>query len=273
MSDVHQLEISVEGTGDDTLMIDEEQSRVSPAYFRKQNNLTITFVNETDCNLIGKLQAAHQGNLSSCRFGVGVVTGQNNDFLSKIAGEGFEPIYTGKEVSPYFLEAPNRFIKWDRTKFQQVAPDEIYRAPIKLVYKTISPILTVALDRTKSLTTNSANIIVPDGVAMSPESLAAILNSSAASYLYVKLSGKVNKIGKEHLLSLPIPSVTRAQDEEIRQLLGDGTNAGRNQRLDDYVANQLYGLDDTEMIYIKSVLRRFGGRFSIEDSSVKVALT
>ena len=272
MSDVHQLEISTAGTEGGTLMIDEEENRVSSEYFRNQKNLTITFVNETDVHLIERMRSSHQITLASCKFGLGVVTGQNSDFLSKVAGEGVEPIYTGKEVSPYVLQDPNNFIRWDRSRMQQVAPDMIYRAPIKLVYKTISPILTVAIDRTKSLTTNSANIIVPEGLAMSPESLAAILNSSAASYLYVKLSGRVNKIGKEHLLALPIPLVTSTQDDDIRQMLSDSPNAATMQRLDDYVARKLYGLDDAEALYIKSVMRRFGGRFGVGDPSVKVAL-
>jgi len=263
MSDVHQLEISSTGNGDDVLMIDEEQSIVSAGYFRNQDNLTITFVNQTDVQLIEKIRLAHKGSLASCRFGLGIVTGQNSDFLTAVPSAALEPIHTGKEVSAYALRSPNRFIKWDRSKLQQVAPDEIYRAPVKLVYKTISPILTVALDRTKSLTTNSANIIVPEGLQMSPESLVAILNSSVASYLYVKLSGRVNKIGKEHLLALPIPSVTCAQDDELRELVCGDMNAATMLRIDNYVANELYDLDGTETLYIRKVLSRFGGRFSI----------
>jgi hypothetical protein len=262
MSDVHQLQISAPDGGNQVLMVDNEQTVVSADYFRDQSNLTITFVSPTDVELIEKIRYAHKGTLAACTFGLGVVTGQNRDFLRKEPSNGWEPIYTGKEVAAFALQEPKRFIKWERSKLQQVAPDEIYRAPVKLVYKTISPIVTVAVDRTKSLTTNSANIIVPTGMDMSAESLSAIMNSSVASFLYVKLSGRVNKIGKEHLLALPIPVVTRSQDERLREMVREHKDGLSFSRMDDFVAGELYGLDSGQVLHVRNFVGQFGGRFA-----------
>jgi hypothetical protein len=268
MSDVHQIEISHLGNDDKTRMVDGKESVVSTQYFRRQDNLTITFLGDRDVQLIEQIQREHKGRLTSCRFGLGVVTGQNSDFLKQEAGVGLEPIYTGKEIAPYTFRPPMHYIKWDRAQMQQVAPDAIYRAPLKLVYKTIASILTVAIDRTKSLTTNSANIIVPDGLEMSGESLAAILNSSVASYLYVKCSGRVNKIGKEHLLALPIPAATTSQDAWLQERVKSNLSVLDMLQIDDFVGRELYGLSDAQMLHVRSELLQFGGRFSVQESSL-----
>jgi hypothetical protein len=142
---------------------------------------------------------------------------------------------------------PRKYIAFDRKSLQQVAPDAIYRAPVKLVYKMVCRTLKVALDRSGCLTTNSANIIVPDPKLMSPEALTAILNSSFASFLYVKLFGNVNKIAKTHLLALPIPEVSPAQDQWLCEQVARLPDPEILKQIDTFVAVGLYGVTESDL--------------------------
>lgn len=255
MSDVYQLEVS-HGESETVLMEGATSSHSSKSFIKSFKNSIFCFLSDQEINLIKQAQSTCSDTLQSCSFGLGVVTGDNSKWLSDVCEDGMEPIFSGKEVYPYSLSDPRWFISFERERLQQVAPDEIYRAPVKLVYKTISRTLIVALDRTGSLTTNSANIIVPDCTLMSPESLAAILNSSFASFLYAKMFGNVNKIGKEHLLALPIPAVSYAQDcwltDQVNVL--DGRDA--ISRLDEFVALRLYGISRKEFEFVRESVPR-----------------
>lgn len=66
-------------------------------------------------------------------WALGIVTGDNKKTLVDILLPEYEPVFTGKEVHRYTLAAPKKYIKYDRTKFQQVAKDEIYFASEKLI--------------------------------------------------------------------------------------------------------------------------------------------
>ena len=66
---------------------------------------------------------------------------------------------------------------FDRNNLQQVAPDNIYRAPQKLIYKTINKYIKITIDDTQSLTTNSANIIIPNIIGFDIYTIMGILNS------------------------------------------------------------------------------------------------
>lgn len=130
-----------------------------------------------------------------------------------------EPIYSGKEIThKYSFDPPKNYIIFDRSNLQQVAPDEIYRAPAKLVYKTINKYLKVVIDTSKSLTTNSANIIIPNIEELNIYTILAFMNSYLYSFYYLKKFGGVNKVAKENLIALPFPALTDAQQKNIISL-------------------------------------------------------
>ncbi len=253
MSDVYQIEV---GHGKSTSIVMEASDTTTrtPEFIKSFKNSIFSFLTDREVYLIELARARCTRSLSGCQFGLGVVTGNNKKFLHDTPLPGSEPIYSGKEVQPYQLSAPQKYIAFHRERLQQVAPDAIYRAPVKLVYKTISRTLKVAIDRTGSLTTNSANIIIPDPSLMSPEALAAILNSSLASFLYVKLFGNVNKIGQAHLVALPIPEVSPEYDRWLCKQASQPPDPATQECIDEFVALQLYGVSKDDLEFVRAAL-------------------
>ncbi|MBQ9129039.1 MAG: hypothetical protein IJY15_14940, partial [Thermoguttaceae bacterium] len=90
---------------------------------------------------------------------------------------GCEAIYTGEEVEPFRLKPPRFYLRYDRSRLQQVAKEEIYRAPEKLIYRFVSQRLTFAYDASQRLTLNSANALIPRIPGASAKTVAALLNS------------------------------------------------------------------------------------------------
>lgn len=245
VSNVYQLEVR-HGQTSLVRMEGPVSASLSKDMIYSLKNKIFAFLSTEDIEIIEQARAVGHLSMRSCKFGLGVVTGNNEAWLSDICGPRMEPIYSGKEVEYFRLLEAQQFIEFDRENLQQVAPDDIYRAPVKLVYKTISKTLKVAIDYTGALTTNSANIIVPDLTLMTAESWAAILNSSVASFLYRKMFGGVNKIGKEHLLALPVPAVSERQMRWIAEELDCAPDIGSLERMDEFVAIELFGLSTTQ---------------------------
>ncbi|WP_334303208.1 TaqI-like C-terminal specificity domain-containing protein, partial [Coprococcus eutactus] len=53
-----------------------------------------------------------------------------------------------------------RFIASDISLYQQAAPERIYRAPEKLIYRCINRQLVFAYDESRHLTLNSCNLVI-----------------------------------------------------------------------------------------------------------------
>jgi TaqI-like C-terminal specificity domain len=188
MSDMYMIELN-KGQGSRTLFVDSSKIKMNRQTFRDLKNHIFVQLSDTDLRIIEKANLQKSFDLSNSIFGLGVVTGNNAEFLSDSPRKGYEPIYTGKEVTKYQLSEPNKYIRFDRESLQQVAPDEIYRTDSKLIYKTISKTLRFALDKSGSLTTNSANIVIPRLPGYDATSVMAMLNSDLYSFLYIKLFG------------------------------------------------------------------------------------
>ena len=142
---------------------------------------------------------------------------------------------------------------YDRSQFQQVAKDEIYRSPEKLVYKFISDKLVFAYDDNKSLFLNSSNILIPSIPGMSVKTVMAFLNSDLYSFLYRKLFGEI-KILKGNLLELPFPAISVETNTEIEQIIDqiiisqDASLVGTLQK----IIYDVFQLTEEEVKYINS---------------------
>ena len=156
-------------------------------------------------------------------------------------------------MQKYRLSPPKKYLKFERAELQQVAPDSIYRAPEKLVYKVISYRLNFALDTTGSLTSNSANIVIPKIADLSTISVLGFLNSQLYSYLHFKLFGGVNKVAKENLMALPLPALNKTESEELDNLCRLAVETGTDSSVEDFV-NNLFGLSDQEIRHIEKVV-------------------
>ncbi len=125
-------------------------------------NLIFNLLSDDDLSIVRIVKDRGRFSLQNSIWALGIVTGDNKRKIPPKCHDGMEKIYTGKEIQPYVLRPAQNYILYDRAKLQQVAKEEIYRAPEKLVYKFISNKLTFAYDDSASLFLNSANILIPD---------------------------------------------------------------------------------------------------------------
>ena len=175
--------------------------------------------------ILAKAERMCNDDLLHSQWALGIITGNNAKKLKTRAAQGLEKIYTGKDIGKYSLKNASRYIKYQRTDFQQCAKDEFYRAKEKLVYKFVSSRLCFTYDDKQRLFLNSANILIPEVDGMSMKTVLAFLNSSLFNFLYVKRFGDL-KILKGNLMALPFPKITPEQDEQLtvlvdQALLGD----------------------------------------------------
>lgn len=185
-------------------------------------------------------------------FALGIVTGNNAATLFSSPASGLEPIIKGNDIRKYHIGTPSAYIKFTPEQFQQTAPEHLYRAPEKLFYRFINRRLTFALDTSGLLSLNSCNIVIPKLPGLSVKYVLAILNSSAAQFIFEKKFHSV-KVLRSHIEQLPIPLADKPARQEIvclveRLLSLDGSPdefLAVYQRLDKKVA-ELFGLTRQE---------------------------
>ena len=217
-------------------------------------NVIFNLLSDDDLSIVKTVKNMGKYTLQNSTWALGVVTGDNKGKLFSECLEGMEKIYTGKEIQPYVLRPAKNYIMYDRTNLQQVAKEEIYRAPEKLVYKFISNKLVFAYDNSASLFLNSANILIPNIPSMSSKTVMAFLNSSLFQFMYIRLFGEV-KILKGNLLELPFPEISAADNKKIELLVDeilDGNNA-KQEEIENYIFS-IYGLTNEQIIYIRRMI-------------------
>lgn len=254
MSDVYLIEVGGDQSEEVSFQADEI-SLIPKHIFRDLKNQIFVYLTKTDAEIIDKVASHGPLDLSSSIFGLGVVTGDNKTKLLGVPTPGAEPIYTGKEVTKYKLLPPKNFLVFDRANLQQVAPDEIYRAPQKLLYKVINKHLKFAVEETGALSTNSANIVIPNLPGYDIYSVMALLNSDLYSFLHMKLFGGVNKIAKENLMALPFPEISEAQDAVLTQLAREAFQSGNDLGVNNFVNFELFKLSQDQVDYMNKVLK------------------
>ena len=217
----------------------------------KRPDLSFLFIGATDIDIVGKMQMHGKHSLSNSLWALGVVTGDNKGKLNDLRLPNTEPIYTGKEVQRYKFSEPRKFISFDRSSMQQAARDEFYRADEKLVYRFITDRPIFAYDNTRSLTLNSANILIPKVPGWSVKAMVGLLNSDAVMFFYKRTCGGT-KVLKSHLCSIPIPEISQSQHRQILRLVDDAISGDScaHAKLQG-VINELYSLTATEANQIK----------------------
>ena len=158
-------------------------------------------VSELDSKILNKLYCEKSIKLpTTTKFALGIVTGNNKKYVHNEQKEGEEPIFRGKDISPYKLKSHECFIKFTPKIFQQVAPEKMYRCK-KIVYKFISKKIVCAIDE-GSLVLNSANIIISKDYQI--EILVCLFNSPIYTFIYQK-KFKSKKVLRQHFQDFPLP--------------------------------------------------------------------
>ncbi len=151
-------------------------------------------------------------------WALGIVTGDNDYFLTEQPEPGTEPILRGNDIFPGRIAPPRYYLR--PGIYQQAAPMNIYRSKNKLLYRFIANHPIIAVDRAGSLTLNSANLLFPKLPGYTPEQLAEVLNSPLYGFLYRKRFN-CRKILRKDLESLPFPPAFPPETKDVEKFLED----------------------------------------------------
>lgn len=197
--------------------------------------------------------------LNKAVFALGIVTGNNNDYISNVKTIENEMILKGSDIRKYHINPTNNYIIFKPECFQQVAPIETYRAKEKLLYRFISNQLVFAYDDKQTLSLNSCNIVIPQIPELKIKYVLAVLNSRIAQFIY-KCDFNSVKVLRSHIENIPIPIV----DEDTQNRIISVTNkliAGLDSKEAEIIYNELdmmianvFNLTSSEMEIIKEVV-------------------
>jgi excisionase family DNA binding protein len=155
---------------------------------------------------------------NKAKFALGIVTGNNKAFLSSKPMPGAEPVLKGSDVYKYNVYPGKQYLVFEPDKFQQVAPEHLYRAPEKLIYRFINEHLIFAYDNQQTLSLNSANVVIPELDGYSIKYILTVLNSRAAQFFHAATFSSV-KVLRKHIESIPIPPCDPREQERLIQLV------------------------------------------------------
>lgn len=212
---------------------------------------------EYDClRVISSLQNAKYLT-NNAKFALGIVTGNNKEYIKDTKAEGMEIVLKGSNVYRYAMKDMNNYIHFAPENFQQVAPTEMYRAEEKLLYRFIAEVPVFTYDNQQTLSLNSCNILIPQIEGMDIKYVLAILNSSIAAYFISKKYNSV-KLLRTHIESLPIPVVSAEKQSEIIKKVDHIMNSNENisglyEELDNEIM-ALYGLNNEQQTIVKAAL-------------------
>jgi len=196
---------------------------------------------------------------NNAEFALGIVTGNNNKYLTNSKSENNEIILKGSDISKYKIKEPSHYIKFDLKNFQQAAPEEFYRAKEKLIYRFISNQLVFAYDNSQILTLNSCNILIPQIKELDIKYIMAVLNSRIAQFIFAKTFQSV-KVLRSHIEQIPIPKASPATKQKIINLVNkllECTDRNEILKLYNNIDNEiknLYNLNAAEYSIIKSTI-------------------
>lgn len=225
------------------------------------DNIPTKYLNETDLSIINKIENKKYTDLSSSKFALGIVTGDNKNKLitdkSKVNLNTMELIYGGKQVTPFNLTKTDTYINFNPSNLQQCAKEEYYKCNEKLIYKFISRYPVVSYDDKQCLCLNSANIIIPNIKDISMKIICALLNSSLYKYYYCIKFDDI-KVLKDNLKQLPIPYINKQENilltNVVNNILINGFNETYKQEIDNIIYN-IFNINAVERNYIETYFK------------------
>ncbi len=140
----------------------------------------------------------------NAKWGLGIITGNNDKFILKEPRKDYIPIYKGSDVYPERLATPKNFIPDNLSLYQQVASPEIYNAKEKIIYRFISSNLVFYHDTQKAFFLNSANMFaLNDNFPITHKNLTWLMNTKLINWLFKKIFD-THKVLKADIESLPV---------------------------------------------------------------------
>ena len=212
---------------------------------------------ENDClNTIANVPnlAFLKGN---AKFALGIVTGNNKEYITDEEHDGFEIVLKGSDIYRYGEPVSKNYIRFVPDSFQQVAPTELYRAKKKLLYRFICEVPVFTYDDRQTLSLNSCNIVIPEIKGLDMKYILAILNSSVAAYYISKRFSSV-KLLRSHIEQMPIPVVSvEAQGaivKKVDRIMNSSKNiSGLYLELDKQIM-EIFNLSTKQILTIRTAL-------------------
>lgn len=198
--------------------------------------------------------------LGKSKFALGIVTGNNKEYISQTKTDKNELVLKGSDIYKYKYLPSDHYLAFQPESFQQVAPTEYYRAEEKLLYRFICNQLVFAYDNNQTLSLNSCNILIPEIDGFHMKYIMAVLNSRPAQFYFKKNFHSV-KILRSHIEQIPIPLATQELQNDIIAVVNSiliNSDSDVMQKLYDELDSMitpLYGLNDAEYQIIKSSLK------------------
>ncbi len=191
------------------------------------------------------------------RFALGIVTGNNKEYISQEKTDENEMVLKGSDLYKYRFKQSANYLSYRPESFQQVAPTDYYRAPEKLLYRFICNQLVFAYDNHQTLSLNSCNILIPELPEMDMKCILAILNSRTAQFYFKKQFNSV-KVLRSHIEQLPIPVIDQREQrciityvESIIEAQEDSVIIDLYEKIDRMIA-RIYNISDNEYSIIKA---------------------
>ncbi len=174
---------------------------------------------DAEYNILNKIKGVCNANYlaGNADFALGIVTGNNNEYISNTKTLENEMVLKGTDIEKYHFNQSDNYIIFKPEHFQQVAPTELYRAKEKLLYRFISNRPVFAYDDKQTLSLNSCNIVIPKIPGTDIKYVLAILNSRIAQFIFKREFNSV-KVLRSHIESIPIPLVEHAKQNRISEL-------------------------------------------------------
>lgn len=147
-------------------------------------------------------------------FALGIVTGNNKEYISSEKRSDNEMILKGSDIYKFKFNETENYIEFKPESFQQIAPIKYYRAKEKLLYRFICNQLVFAYDDKQTLSLNSCNIVIPNVEGMRIKYIMAILNSKVAQFYFKKRFNSV-KVLRSHIEQIPIPNVSEKEQDKL----------------------------------------------------------
>ncbi|MGK5090288.1 N-6 DNA methylase [Bdellovibrionota bacterium FG-2] len=151
-------------------------------------------------------------------WALGIVTGDNERFLSDAPKNRFECILKGTDVFRFRLSTPGTHLLFKKDELQQVAPEDKYRVAEKLVYRFICKELVFAIDRGQRLTLNSANVLLPRLPGYSLRAICGILNSQLGQFYYQNKFNSIKTL-RGNLEKFPFPAPQQPIMDQIEEIV------------------------------------------------------
>lgn len=90
----------------------------------KAGVIVVEQLTHLDDSIINKMESKKHDDLTHSHWALGIVTGDNKNKVKKDMADGLEPVYAGKQVSPFKLQEGSSFIQFAPESFQQCAKEE-----------------------------------------------------------------------------------------------------------------------------------------------------